>query len=76
MNGASTISPSTANGGAAASILAGAILTSSDPASILASMDVANAAAAYAHLNGVIDPSVVAMMPDLKKIKIDHEHGK
>lgn len=28
--------------------------------------------AAYAHLNGVIDSSVVAMMPDSKKIKVDH----
>ncbi len=86
VNGASAIT--TTNGGAAAAAASSAgVLLADSPTTTPMIVDGVNGSAcavpgsvtssssnssAYAHLNGVIDSSVVALMPDSKKIKVDH----
>lgn len=75
VNGASATT--TTNGASGVSASTGVLLADSPTTPMLVDVNgtaVGGAAtmAAYAHLNGVIDSSVVAMMPDSKKIKVDH----
>lgn len=78
VNGASAITTTT-NGSGSSSGSGGVLLADSPTTPMLVDGATMNGSAtanastgAYAHLNGVIDSSVVALMPDSKKIKVDH----